>query len=140
MKTLTIAAMVTAPITVPILLNSPYAAQGRIIFCGWGCGSGDIHTSGLAHLWDGLTKRYTTELDASWEQSLYVGPFVVVFLGLLRIRRVAPLDCVMAAVAVLSVGPVAGLLFNWTGLVAIDRLPTRLSIYPFTWFLYRSLR
>lgn len=138
LTTLLATALITAPVTLPVLLHSPYTHQGRQIFCGWGCPSGDITSRGFWHLWDGLTRRYTIEQDASWEQSLYVGPFLLVFLGCVR-RTFNRFDLAMAAVGLLSLGPVLGWLYNGTGLPVIDRLPTRLSIYPFTWFLYRSL-
>lgn len=143
LKTFAITGLLTLPITLPILRGSPYTHQSRVIFCGWGCASGEVTSTGLRHLWDGLTKKYTIDQDASWEQSLYVGPFVGIFVAFIyRFLRGSRdrLDSVFLAVAILSLGPIMGWLYNSTGLPVIDRLPTRLAIYPFTWFLVRALR
>jgi len=129
LKTLVLTALLGA-FCWPILMFSPYTHQGREVFWGW---------SSLMQIWDALMKPLDMTVDASWERSLYVGPFIVVFLGLLNTRPFNRFDAVMAVTAVLSIGPFLPWIFNWTGLPAVDRLPMRLSIYPFTWFLYRSL-
>jgi hypothetical protein len=130
LKTLVLT-LLLSPFVWPILLYSPYTHQGRQVFWGW---------SSPQQLADAFMKPLDMSIDASWEKSLYVGPFVLVFGGLLRYRHVfTRIDLVLAIVGLLCCGPILGFLFNWTHLPAVDRLPMRLSIYPFTWFLYRSL-
>jgi len=103
----------------------------------------------LNHLWEGLTRAFTAASDGTWEYNLYIGKFgfILVFVCLVvlvfknwRQFKLWNHGYLLAAfiVAILSISVFEPLLVSFVETVThvtipkIDRLPSRLMIYPFS--------
>lgn len=134
----------------PVLFFSPYSSMAnRIVYAGYGGGSLESIIRGLYYA---LTRLYTAATDASWESDAYVSLLGVLLIaagcaGVWFKRRS------LAEIPLLSLGFISGmfivgllaldgiyarlwsLLQHVYALPAIDRLPTRLIIYPLTYVI-----
>ncbi len=142
----------------PNALYGPYDMAARYIMGGYGCQSGEVGIpliktqlsilkplNVFPHLWEAMTAPFTAAVDAAWEYSLYISVFGLGLLGggvVMAIRqrgfeqvRRHQLFMPMLIVIVMASSSVLYYAFalatKFVSLPCIDRLPSRLMIYPF---------